>query len=238
MSNQKQRAALYMRVSTREQAQKGTSIEAQDNELKRYAEKHNIEITGTYSDDGYSGTTTDRPKFQEMLSDAENGLFEIILIWKYDRFSRNLIDQEITILQLKKLNVSVESITEDGDILIRQIRGAVSEDEVRKTLQRSKLVKDMRAKQGYHLGRAPMGYSFDKNHDLQINSDSGKVLRIYQKCRNRKGKHKTNISRMARAYGITTDTIYNILKNPIYKGYVTYQGKQFQGRHEPILKGL
>lgn len=233
MSNQKQHcAALYMRVSTREQAQKGTSTEAQKHELKRYAEEHDIEIIGIYCDDGYSGTTTNRPKFQEMLSDAENGLFDIILIWKYDRFSRNLIDQEITILQLKKLNVSVNSITEDGDTLIRQIRGAVNQDELKKTLERSSTVKLMRAKQGYHLAASPFGYSFNENHDLQQNEDAPTVLKIYNECL---GENKINVSKIAKSHNVSRFIVKNIMNNSTYRGLITYKNTEYRGRHQAII---
>lgn len=233
MSNQKQRrAALYIRVSTREQANKGTSTKAQEIELKRYAEDQNIKITDTYIDDGYSGSNLDRPRFQDMLNDAKSGLFDTILIWKYDRFSRNLIDQEISILQLKKLNVSVNSITEDGDTLIRQIRGAVNQDELKKTIQRSKLVKEMRAKQGYHLAASPFGYSFDQNHDLKQNEDAPTVLKIYNEC---SGKEKLNMSQIAKKHNVTRFIVSNILKNPIYRGLITYKKTEYKGRHQPII---
>ena len=232
MNEQKQRAALYIRVSTREQKNKGTSTEAQNIELKRYAEAQNIEIINSYVDDGYSGSNLDRPRFQDMLNDAKSGLFDIILIWKYDRFSRNLIDQEISIHQLKKLNVSVNSITEDGGTLIRQIRGAVNQDELKKTIQRSKLVKEMRAKQGYHLAASPFGYSFDLNHDLQQNEDAPTVLKIYNEC---SGKEKLNISQIAKKHNVSRFIVNNIMNNSIYRGYITYDKIPYNGRHQPII---
>lgn len=78
-------AALYVRVSTREQAQKKTSMEAQERALREYAKEHDIGVMGVYVDDGYSGTTTDRPEFQRMLTEAQDGKFGAILTWKYEQ---------------------------------------------------------------------------------------------------------------------------------------------------------
>jgi len=223
--------ALYLRVSTKEQAQKKTSIEAQERALREYVLDNNINVSCVYIDDGYSGTTTQRPEFQRMLTEAHSEKFKVILVWKYDRFARNLIDQEITILELQKLNVLVKSITENDDVLLRRIRGAINEDEITKTLERSRLVKEDRARQGYHLGRAPFGYDFDQlTHELILNDDAPKVKAIFTKK-----ESNVNVSQIAKEYGFTRQGIYNILNNPIYRGFVKYQGRLIKGRHEAML---
>ena len=224
-------AALYVRVSTREQAQKKTSIEAQERALREYAKYNKMDVIDIFIDDGYSGTTTDRPEFQRMLTEAQDGKFNVILTWKYDRFARNLIDQEITILELQKIGICVKSITENDDVLLRRIRGAINEDEITKTLERSKLVRSDRARQGYHLGRAPFGYDFDHDtHELILNSDADKVRDIFAKK-----ESKTSVSDIASKYGFTRQGIYNILNNPIYRGFVKYQGKLIKGKHKAII---
>ena len=234
MNNQEQkRAALYMRVSTREQAHKGTSIESQELELKKYTHQHDILIHDVYIDDGYSGSNINRPRFQDMLNDANNELFDIILIWKYDRLNRSLRDQENLIYDLSNLNISVNSITEDKSILLRQILGAVGEDELRKTLERSSTVKLMRAEQGYHLGRAPYGYDFDPDtHELVQNEDSDRVRKLFRV----RDSGDLNVSHFANDNGLTRQGVYGILKNPLYKGYVRYQGKLIKGKHEGIIE--
>lgn len=226
------KGGLYLRVSTREQAQKKTSIKAQERALREYAKEHNIKVVAVFIDDGYTGTKTDRPEFQKMLTSAQAGTFDIILVWKYDRFARNLIDQEITILELQKIDVVVKSTTENDDILLRRIRGAINEDEITKTLERSKLVKEDRARQGYHLGRAPFGYYIDPDtHELIQNDDAERVKELFKL----KESGELNISKFANDSGLTRQAVYGILKNPIYKGHVKYQGKLIKGRHEGIV---
>ena len=225
------RCGLYLRVSTREQAQKKTSVEAQERALREYAEKNDIEVIEVFVD-GSSGTKIDRPEFQRMLSCARSGMFDVILVWKYDRFARNLIDQEITILELQKINVTVNSVTESDDRLLRRVMGAVNEEEIVKTLERSVLVKDDRARQGYHLGRAPFGYDFDPDtHELIQNADAERVKELYQL----RDDGELNVTHFADENGLTRQAVYGILKNPVYKGYVRYQGKLIKGRHESLF---
>ena len=225
------KGGLYLRVSTREQAQKKTSIEAQERVLREYSKNNDIEVIDVFTD-GSSGTKIDRPEFQRMLSSARSGLFDVILVWKYDRFARNLIDQEITILELQKINVVVKSITESNDRLLRRVMGAVNEEEIVKTLERSKLVKTDRARQGYHLGRAPYGYDFNPDtHELVQNEDADRVRELFRL----RDSGNLNVTHFANESGLTRQAVYGILKNPLYKGYARYQGKLIKGRHESIV---
>ena len=106
-------------------------------------------------------------------------------------------------------------------------------------VNKSKANKLERAKKGYWVNRVPFGYSMDKKtHLIYPNQDSSKVKRIYDHCKNRKAKDKGNISKFAKAYHISRHTIYRILnenENAVYKGFVIFQGKKYQGLHESIL---
>ncbi len=84
------RVALYVRVSTQEQAAEGVSIEAQLAALKAYAKSQDWEVVGEYIDGGYSSGTDDRPAFKRLLLDADQKRFNIIAVCKLDRFFRNL----------------------------------------------------------------------------------------------------------------------------------------------------
>ena len=247
-------AGLYLRVSSESQV-KGTSLESQDIDLKAYANTNDIEIYKVYADKGisgklndeqfktlmsmgYSGIVDDRPALKELLIDAESGLIDMVLVYKFDRFSRDLIFQEIVIRQLQSFNVEIVSITEDNSKMIRRFIGTVSENEVETLENRAKKGQLQRAKQGFHLARAPFGYTFDRHGDLHPNTDAGKVRHIFQTCVNRTGKNKANISKIAKAYNISRHTVYNILNNSIYRGIITYKGVEYRGRHEAIIKSL
>ena len=81
---------IYARYSSDNQREE--SIEGQLRECKEYAEKNGILIVGTYIDRAFSAKTDHRPQFQQMIRDSKKGLFDTILVWKLDRFSRNRYD--------------------------------------------------------------------------------------------------------------------------------------------------
>src|SRR5215217_7891623 len=86
------RAAVYERVSSEEQVE-GYSLDAQDRAGKHYCEAHCWEVAQIYRDEGRSARADDlakRPAFEQMLADAEDGLIDVVVVHKLDRFARNL----------------------------------------------------------------------------------------------------------------------------------------------------
>lgn len=106
------KVAIYIRVSTSFQVDKD-SLPMQRSDLVSYAklilDTENYEI---FEDAGYSGKNTDRPAYQEMMSRVRNGEFTHILVWKIDRISRNLLDFANMYQELKDLNVTFVSKSE------------------------------------------------------------------------------------------------------------------------------
>jgi len=83
-------AVIYTRYSS--DGQREESIEGQLRECKEYAERHNMTIVNTYVDRALSAKTDARPEFLKMISDSARKQFDIVLVWKLDRFARNRID--------------------------------------------------------------------------------------------------------------------------------------------------
>lgn len=83
-------AVIYARYSS--DSQREESIEGQLRECREYAERNNMTIVGTYIDRALSAKTADRPEFQRMIKDSSKELFEIVLVWKLNRFSRDRYD--------------------------------------------------------------------------------------------------------------------------------------------------
>ena len=104
------KAVIYARYSSDNQREE--SIEGQIRECTAYAEKNGITVLKHYIDRAYSAKTDDRPEFQHMIKDSEKGLFDLILVWKLDRFARNRYDSARYKNQLKKNGVKVVSATE------------------------------------------------------------------------------------------------------------------------------
>ena len=86
------RVALYVRVSTQEQANDGYSIDEQKDRLQKYADAMNWTVYNTYIDAGFSGANTQRPALQKMIKDIKKGLIEKVIVYKLDRLSRSQKD--------------------------------------------------------------------------------------------------------------------------------------------------
>ena len=84
------KAVIYARYSS--DSQREESIEGQIRECSEYAERNKITILTSYIDRALSARTADRPEFQRMIRDSEKGLFDTVLVWKLDRFSRDRYD--------------------------------------------------------------------------------------------------------------------------------------------------
>lgn len=107
------KAVAYARTSTNVQMKE--SIDAQFRAIEDYCERNNILLMEKYKDEGISGTSDDRPAFQEMIKASEDGLFDYVIVLKPDRFTRTMHDETVYIRQLKENNVQVLSVHEDID---------------------------------------------------------------------------------------------------------------------------
>ena len=105
------KAVIYARYSS--DGQREESIEGQIRECIEYAQHNGITVLTHYIDRALSARTADRPEFQRMISDSETQIFDIVLVWKLDRFSRNRYDSAHYKRILKKNNVRVVSVKEN-----------------------------------------------------------------------------------------------------------------------------
>ena len=101
-------AVIYARYSSDNQREE--SIEGQIRECTAYAEKNGITIVKHYIDRAISAKTDNRPEFQQMIKDSDKKLFDIVLVWKLDRFARNRYDSARYKTQLKKNGVKLMSL--------------------------------------------------------------------------------------------------------------------------------
>ena len=121
------KAVIYARYSSDNQREE--SIEGQIRECTEYAVRNDITILSSYVDRALSARTADRPEFQRMIADSEKRLFDVVLVWKLDRFSRDRYDSAHYKHILKKNGVRVisarENISEgpEGIILESMLEG-------------------------------------------------------------------------------------------------------------------
>ena len=104
------KGVIYARYSCEKQTD--NSIKGQVRECTLFAERNDIQIINVYSDEAISGRTDRRPAFLRMFRDAAQHQFDVIIVWKGDRFSRNRADAAKYKNELKKLNIQLLSATE------------------------------------------------------------------------------------------------------------------------------
>ena len=155
---QQLRVGIYARVSTSNQSQDPT---LQTRELREYCDSRGWQVTGEYVDVGISGSTDRRPELDRLLVDAHRRRFEVILVWKLDRFSRSLRNLVNSLAELDTLGVDFVSLRDNLDFstpsgrLMFQIIGAMAEFERALIQERVRAgMRNARAK-GRRIGRPP-----------------------------------------------------------------------------------
>lgn len=164
-SNSPKRVAIYVRVSTEEQAEHGYSIDAQLNQLRKYCELYGNIVFREYVERGVSGKSiAKRFELQKMLRDAEEGLYDEVLVLRFNRLARNTVDLLQIVEHLRKHNISFRSFAENFETdtpmgkFALSMMGAVGELERDTILGNSKMGSHQRVSTGGHIARAPLGY--------------------------------------------------------------------------------
>ena len=179
------KAAIYARVSSREQAEEGASIPAQIKQLKQYAVEHSYNITHEFVDAGESARTANRPEFQNMIAFAKKKPrpFDVILIHKTDRFARNREDSIIyKSLLRKQCGIDVISITEKFDDspqgkMLEGIMEVVAEFYSANLSREVMKGMNEQADHGLALGEPPYGYTISpENGKYAIYKPEARVI--------------------------------------------------------------
>jgi len=108
---------IYCRVSTKEQAEKGYSLEAQRNDCIKFALNNEYEVDKVFIERGESAKTQDRTQLAKMIKHSviNKKKLSALIIWKYDRLARNLSDQTELVKHFGMLNIRVLSVTENNE---------------------------------------------------------------------------------------------------------------------------
>ena len=125
------KAVIYARYSSDNQREE--SIEGQLRECVAFAERSGFTVLQHYIDRAYSAKTDNRPEFQRMINDSQKKLFDVVIVWKLDRFARNRYDSARYKNQLKKNGIKVlsatESISEGSEgIILESVLEGIAED--------------------------------------------------------------------------------------------------------------
>jgi site-specific DNA recombinase len=180
------RVAIYTRVSSQEQADKGTSLESQSEQLEAFCKGQKWEIFNQYTDPGFSGKDDKRPVLESLRRDAKAGYFEKVIVWRLDRLARNLRLILGIEAELREQNVAVFSMKEMVDTstpigrTVFQVLGLTAEWERDSIIERTKTGRLQRQKEGHWAGGpAPFGYDYNRDtKNLVINEDEAKIIRM------------------------------------------------------------
>lgn len=223
-----ERAALYIRVSTEEQAMHGYSLEAQRDTLTAYAKKHNLFIVDYYIDDGKSARKryTSRPEFMRMLEDVKQDRLDVILFIKLDRWFRSVKDyyQVQDILEAHHVNwVTTEerydTCTTNGRLNIN-IRLTIAQDEADRTSDRIKYVFASKlARKEALTGKLPPGLKIVDKHLVPDPDTADMVRDLFHHYAEHGSKHGA-VTYIFDTYGVKIDrhTFQKMLHNTLYKG--------------------
>lgn len=220
------RAVIYARYSAGPK-QTDQSIEGQVAECTRYAEAHDLRVVDVYADHHVSGKSTEgRDEFLRMIDDAGRGLFDVVIVWKVDRFGRDRRDIAVYKHALKKAGVALyyaaESVPEgpEGILLESLLEGMA---EYYSADLRQKVVRGIResAKKGrYAVGRLPLGYMRDSEGRPVPDPETAPVVRmIFEQYA--AGVSSAELVRICQNRGLKMNksTIYRILRNERYLGH-------------------
>ena len=156
---------IYARYSSDNQREE--SIDGQIRECKEFAEKNDIRIIDTYIDRALSAKTDNRPSFQQMIKDSSKGLFDVIIVWKLDRFARNRYDSAHYKNILKKNGVKVISATEaissgaEGILLESMLEGDAEYYSAELAEKNNRGLTENALKCKYNGGSVAFGYVID-----------------------------------------------------------------------------
>ena len=228
------KAVIYARYSSDNQREE--SIEGQIRECTAFAEKNDITILHHYIDRAFSAKTDNRPEFQNMIKDSGKKLFDMVIVWKLDRFARNRYDSARYKAMLKKNGVKVVSATEvisdgaEGIILESVLEGYAeyySADLSEKVIRG---MTDNALKCKFNGGTMPVGYVVDSEQHLQPDPLTAPfVLEAYKRYvegatmkqirdwLNNKGIKNT------RGINMTYHSVQHMLKNRRYIGEFKYR---------------
>ena len=192
------RVAIYTRVSTDDQ-----STQTQEHELRQYAKHRGWTVQRLYTDHGFSGASEKRPALDEMLRDTRKRKFDVVLVWKFDRFARSL-RQLVSALELfRNFGIGFVSATEAIDTslpsgeLVFQIFGAIAQFERALIGERVRAGLAQARRAGKRIGRPAIR--------TLTQEECTRLRREHLKGR--------SLRQLAKSYGVTLWTAYSACSN-------------------------
>lgn len=232
-------AALYVRVSTQEQALHGLSVDDQIQALKKYCAENGLTVYKIYNDAGISGHTTylKRPKLLELIADCKAKNVDVILFTRIDRWFRSVKDYYLVTEQLggvpwKAIWEDYETETSAGQFKVN-IMLSISEAEAARTSEKVRSVLQYKKAKGEYLGKAPWGFKVE-NRKLVVDTEAEPLVRLmFETYLRTSSSFEAQKALINAGFKCPANTLRNRLKNPQYIGaYITEE------EHNRIVDGM
>ena len=229
MNEEKKKCGLYMRVSTEDQAREGFSLPEQKERLESFCKFKGYEIVDYYEDAGISAKTGNhRPEFERLKNDIKAKKINTIVALKLDRITRSIYDWENLMTFLDENNAYLDCVNDEINTtsangkMISRLLMSVSQNEIERTSERTKIGLAGAIKNGHIPHIAPLGYKHEDRKLVIDYSTKDIIVRIFDLYYNGLSYKKiSNLFNEEKVLGKDNwrdSTIQNILQNEIYKG--------------------
>ena len=229
MNEEKKIAGLYIRVSTEDQAREGFSLPEQEKRLRAMCEYQDYEIYDVYKDAGISAKTGNlRPEFERLLQDIRDKKVNTIVVLKLDRVTRSVYDMEGIMNFLEENDAYLDCANDDINTtnangkMVARLLTTVSQNEIERTSERTKIGLTGAIKVGHIPHHAPLGYKHEDKKLVIDYATKDVAIRIFNMYHDGMTYQKiSNVLNEEQVLGKTNwrdSTIVHILENPIYKG--------------------
>ena len=241
------RAALYVRVSTEDQAREGFSLDAQTKKLEAYCRIRGLTISDIYREEGYSGRNIDRPEYKRMMDDHEK--WDALVVLKMDRIHRNSVNFALMMNELGRKGKQFISSLEKFDTSTPMGRFAmdviqrIAQLESEQIGERVKMGMTRKAKFGTgNMGSGhPYGYVYEKGSLIIIEYEAEVVRNIYSmysegsSLRTITDTLNNSLVQPKKGGRWSHQSVSKILHNPVYAGYIRWDGIVRSGEHTAII---
>jgi site-specific DNA recombinase len=255
-----QKALVYCRVSTEEQAQEGYSLDAQEKYCRQFAQNNGYDVFGVYRDEGKSGTNLDRPALQDLLAKIQQDKsINAVLVQETDRLARNTKDHLTIKALLQKADTRLISVAQpmlddspEGN-MIDTILASVNQFQSDLNGRKTKKGLQQKFDSGWWPGWAPLGYV---NVAMEEDPNSDRERKIVKKDEQKwhiikEGFKMYLTGRYSVEYindelfqkGLRSKTgkklshsiMTSTLKNPFYAGIMKWNSQEKKGNHTPMI---
>lgn len=243
------KVAIYVRVSTTNQAEEGYSIDEQIDKLEAYCKIKDWTVYKVYTDGGFSGSNTERPALESLIKDANKKKFDTVLVYKLDRLSRSQKDTLFLIedvfiknrIEFLSLQENFDTSTPFGKAMIGllSVFAQLEREQIKERMQLGKLG---RAKAGKSMMWTKTSYGYDYHKEtgtVTINPAQSLAIKfIFESYLS--GRSVTKLrddlnEQYPKPIPWNYRAVRTILDNPVYCGYNQYLGEIYKGNHEPII---